>query len=149
MSLGSVLAHQFQSSLNADLVQNPHAMRRKAQANPTILGRYPNALDMEIGQEATTALVVRMRHCVPHCRQFTRNLTTPSQLPALVLDIQRRILSVASKLGLLLYKAPLLPQSHWGLPMSVSHSLFGSRAHRPLCGYLCPASAVRRSPNHA
>ena len=72
--LFAAFAHISQNRVDAVLVDNPHAFGGNTQFHPAVFRLYPEFMGMQVRQEATARLVMRMRYIVSRNRLFPCNL---------------------------------------------------------------------------
>jgi hypothetical protein len=73
--LGALGAQLSENDIDASLVDDPHTVRRHAQADETPFAFDPEPMYVQVWQEPTAGLVIRMRNIVSSDGTFSRHLT--------------------------------------------------------------------------
>src|SRR4051812_21236888 len=74
LQLHALGAELGEHAINALLFNRAQAGGRNAQRYPALFGLDPETLCMQVGQEATTPLVVRVRDAITDCRPLAGDL---------------------------------------------------------------------------
>ena len=77
LAFDAALTHVGDYRVDAVFIDNPHALGRQAQLDPSIFRVNPELVGMQVRQKATTRPVIRMRHNVSANRFLTGYLTEP------------------------------------------------------------------------
>ena len=75
LDLFTAATHVSQDGFDTFLVDDAHALAADAQADPALLGFYPETMGVQVGQKTPPGLVVSVRHVVSAHRAFTGYLT--------------------------------------------------------------------------